>query len=59
MDKNYAKGWNELKTKNSWMLFKIMGEFVEGFEKWVFTIRVSLFLDQPEHLAIMLIINWQ
>ena len=33
MDKNYAKGWNELKTKNSWMLFKIMGEFVEGFEK--------------------------
>ena len=33
MHKNYAKGWNELKTKNSWMLFKIMGEFVEGFEK--------------------------
>ena len=33
MYKNYAKGWNELKTKNSWMLFKIMGEFVEGFEK--------------------------
>lgn len=33
MDKNYATGWNELKTKNSWMLFKIMAEFVEGFEK--------------------------
>ena len=33
MDKNYATGWNELITKNSWMLFKIMGEFVEGFEK--------------------------
>ena len=33
MDKNYASGWNELTTKNSWMLFKIMGEFVEGFEK--------------------------
>ena len=33
MDKNYASGWNELRTKNSWMLFKIMGEFVEGFEK--------------------------
>ena len=33
MDKNYATGWNEIKTKNSWMLFKIMGEFVEGFEK--------------------------
>ncbi len=33
MDKKYASGWNELTTKNSWMLFKIMGEFVEGFEK--------------------------
>ena len=33
MDKNYASGWNELTTKNSWMLFKIMGEFVDGFEK--------------------------
>ena len=33
MDINYASGWNELTTKNSWMLFKIMGEFVEGFEK--------------------------
>ena len=33
MDKNYASGWNELTTKNSWMLFKIMGEFLEGFEK--------------------------
>jgi len=33
MNKNYASGWNELTTKNSWMLFKIMGEFVEGFEK--------------------------
>ena len=33
MKKNYATGWNELKTNNSWMLFKIMGEFVEGFEK--------------------------
>jgi uncharacterized protein (TIGR00730 family) len=33
LDKNYASGWNELTTKNSWMLFKIMGEFVEGFEK--------------------------
>ena len=33
MAKNYASGWNELTTKNSWMLFKIMGEFVQGFEK--------------------------
>jgi len=28
-----AKGWNEIKTNDSWALFKIMGEFVHGFEK--------------------------
>ncbi len=27
------KDWNELKTQNSWMIFKVMSEFVEGFEK--------------------------
>ncbi|MCB9202157.1 MAG: TIGR00730 family Rossman fold protein [Flavobacteriales bacterium] len=27
------KNWNEVKTNNSWMIFKIMAEFVEGFEK--------------------------
>lgn len=27
------KGWNEIKTNDSWALFKIMGEFVNGFEK--------------------------
>ena len=27
------KGWNEIKTNNSWAIFKIMGEFVSGFEK--------------------------
>lgn len=26
------KGWNEIKTKDSWAIFKIMGEFVKGFE---------------------------
>ena len=25
--------WNETKTKDSWQIFKIMSEFVEGFEK--------------------------
>ncbi|WP_420573298.1 TIGR00730 family Rossman fold protein [Kordia sp.] len=28
-----TKGWNEIKTNDSWALFKIMGEFVNGFEK--------------------------
>ncbi len=27
------KGWNETKTNDSWAIFKIMSEFVEGFEK--------------------------
>lgn len=27
------KGWNEIKTNDSWAIFKIMGEFVNGFEK--------------------------
>ena len=27
------KGWNEMKTNDSWAIFKIMGEFVNGFEK--------------------------
>lgn len=27
------KTWNEIKTNNSWQIFKIMSEFVEGFEK--------------------------
>ncbi|MEQ9188694.1 MAG: TIGR00730 family Rossman fold protein [Cryomorphaceae bacterium] len=26
------KGWNEIKTNDSWMVFKIMAEFVEGFQ---------------------------
>ena len=27
------KGWNENKTNDSWAIFKIVGEFVNGFEK--------------------------
>ena len=30
-DKN--KGWNEIKANDSWAIFKVMAEFVEGFEK--------------------------
>ncbi|MCC7302066.1 MAG: TIGR00730 family Rossman fold protein [Bacteroidia bacterium] len=28
-----SKDWSEIKARDSWQLFKIMGEFVEGFEK--------------------------
>lgn len=27
------KTWNEIKTSDSWQIFKVMAEFVEGFEK--------------------------
>jgi len=27
------KDWNEIKSNDSWSLFKIMGEFVQGFER--------------------------
>ncbi len=27
------KSWNEIKTEDSWRIFKIMAEFVDGFEK--------------------------
>ncbi|SDB26410.1 hypothetical protein SAMN03097699_0377 [Flavobacteriaceae bacterium MAR_2010_188] len=29
----HIKGWNEIKTNDSWAIFKIMGEFVNGYEK--------------------------
>lgn len=29
----HSKAWNEIKTNDSWALFKIMGEFVNGYEK--------------------------
>ena len=29
----HSKEWNEIKTNDSWAIFKIMGEFVNGFEK--------------------------
>ncbi|WP_375238522.1 TIGR00730 family Rossman fold protein [Aurantibacter sp.] len=29
----HHKGWNEIKTNDSWALFKIMAEFVNGFER--------------------------
>ena len=29
----HYKSWNEIKTNDSWAIFKIMGEFVNGYEK--------------------------
>ena len=33
MKENRSKKWNETKTNDSWSIFKIIGEFVEGYEK--------------------------
>ena len=33
MSRTNPKGWNEIKTNDSWAIFKIMGEFVNGYEK--------------------------
>ncbi len=33
IDKLKQKTWNETKTNDSWAIFKIMSEFVEGYEK--------------------------
>ncbi len=33
MRKDHTRRWNEIKTNDSWAIFKIMGEFVSGFEK--------------------------
>ena len=33
MNNSDLKNWNEIKTNDSWSVFKIMGEFVEGYEK--------------------------
>ena len=27
------RNWNEIKTADSWVIFKVLAEFVEGFEK--------------------------
>lgn len=32
-NEKHHKGWNEIKTNDSWAIFKIMGEFVNGFER--------------------------
>lgn len=33
MIKKHSKAWNEIKSNDSWAIFKIMGEFVHGYER--------------------------
>ena len=32
-EEQHHKRWNAIKTNDSWAIFKIMGEFVGGYEK--------------------------
>ncbi|WP_417359986.1 TIGR00730 family Rossman fold protein [Galbibacter sp.] len=32
-EEQHTKGWNEIKTNDSWAIFKIMSEFVSGYER--------------------------
>ncbi len=53
MKKVEMKNWNEIKTNDSWALFKIMSEFVEGYERMsAFGPCISIFgsaRTSPEH----------
>ncbi len=33
LDAFKERNWNEIKSADSWVIFKVMGEFVQGFEK--------------------------
>ena len=33
IEKFQQKTWNEIKTNDTWAIFKIMAEFVDGYEK--------------------------
>ena len=40
------KNWNEVKTNDSWAIFKIMGEFVNGYEKLSKIENVNVLLNK-------------
>lgn len=52
-EKITPKSWNETKTNDSWGIFKIMSEFVEGYEKLInIWSSVSIFRStrtKPDH----------
>lgn len=54
----HHKGWNEIKTNDSWAIFKIMGEFVNGFEKMGTIGLAFLFLVRHEQKSVPNIMNW-
>ena len=57
MHRKDLKNWNEIKTNDSWSVFKIMGEFVDGYEKMGKIGLVCQYSDQLEQKKMILIIN--
>ena len=51
------KSWNEIKTSDSWQIFKIMAEFVQAFETLSKLDLAYLFLVLQEPNQIILITN--
>jgi hypothetical protein len=48
------KTWQEIKVKDSWQIFKIMSEFVDGFEKLAkIGPCVSIFGSAPSRTTII------
>ena len=57
-DKLKRKTWNEIRTNDSWAIFKIMSEFVNGYETMGRLVHVLQFLDRQEQNQKINIIYW-
>ena len=53
------KDWNEIKANDSWIIFKVMAEFVEGFDKMAKIGPCVSIFGSARTKMIILIIKWQ
>ena len=53
------KNWNEIKTNDSWQIFKIMAEFVQAFETSFKNWSMRIYLWFCQNQADNIIIKWQ
>ena len=59
MNERRDKKWNETKTNDSWSIFKIMGEFVEGYEKLAAIGPCISIFGSREPIQKISFTNWQ
>ncbi len=52
------KNWNEIRTNDSWAIFKILAEFVEGYERMAKLDHVFPFSVLPELSQTTSITKW-